>query len=42
MDTKSLSSKQVHWAKELSCYHFQIYYCQDKINEAADAMSKFS
>ena len=27
MDTKSLSSRQVRWAQELSQYHFQIYYC---------------
>ena len=26
MDTKSLSSRQVRWAQELSCYHFQIDY----------------
>ena len=26
MDTKSLSSRQVCWAKELSCYYFQIDY----------------
>ena len=38
MDTKSLSFKQVCWAQELSCYHFQIDYCQGKVNEAADAL----
>ena len=27
METKSLSSRQVCWAQELSCYHFQIDYC---------------
>ena len=27
METKSLSSKQVRWAQELSCYHFRIDYC---------------
>ena len=26
MKTKSLSSRQVRWAQELSCYHFQIDY----------------
>ena len=41
MDTKSLSSKQVRWAQELSCYHFQIDYCQGKANAAADALSRF-
>ena len=39
MDTKSLSSRQVRWAQELSCYHFQIDYCQNKANEAANALS---
>ena len=41
MDTKSLSFKQVRWAQKLSWYHFQIDYCQDKANAAADALSKF-
>ena len=41
MDTKSLSSRQVRWAQELSCYHFQIDYCQDKANGAADALSRY-
>ena len=27
MDIKSLSSRWVCWAQELSCYHFQIDYC---------------
>ena len=27
MNTKSLSSRQVYWAQELFCYHFQIDYC---------------
>ena len=27
IDTKSLSSRQVRWAQELSWYHFQINYC---------------
>ena len=41
MDTKSLSSKQVRWAQELSRYHFRIDYCQGKTNGAADALSCF-
>ena len=42
MDIKSLSSRQVRWAQELSKYYFQINYCQGKANEAADALSRFS
>ena len=42
MDTKSLSSCQVRWAQKLFCYHFQIDYCQGKVNRAADALSRFS
>ena len=41
MDTKSLSSRQVRWAQELSQYHFQIDYCQGKANTAANALSRF-
>ena len=41
MDMKSLSSCQVRWAQELSCYNFQIDYCQDKANRAADKLSRF-
>ena len=41
MDTKSLSSRQVRWAQELSCYHFQIDYCQGKANEATDTLSQY-
>ena len=41
MDTKSLSSRQVRWAQELSRYHFRIDYRQGKANAAADALSKF-
>ena len=41
MDTKSLSSRQVRWAQELSRYHFQIDYRQGKANGAADALSRF-
>ena len=41
IDTKSLSSKQVRWAQELSRYHFRIDYCQDKANGAADALFCF-
>ena len=42
MDTKSLSSRQVRWAQELSQYHFRIDYCQGKANGAANALSRFS
>ena len=41
IDTKSLSSRQVCWAQELSHYHFQINYCEGKANAAVDALSKF-
>ena len=41
MDTKSLSSKQVRWAQELSRYHFRIDYCQGKANGATDALFRF-
>ncbi len=41
MDTKSLSSRQVRWAQELSQYHFQIDYCEEKANAAVDALSRF-
>ena len=41
MDIKSLSSRQVRWAKELSRYHFRINYCQDKANGATNALSHF-
>ena len=41
MDTKSLSSRQVRWAQKLSQYHFQIDYCQGKVNVAVDILSKF-
>ena len=42
MDTKSLSSRQVRWAQELSCYHFCFDYQQDKVNGAADALLQYS
>ena len=41
MDTKSLSSRQVHWAQELSRYYFQINYCQSKANGAIDTLSRY-
>ena len=41
IDTKSLSSRQVRWNQKLSCYHFQIDYCQSKANGAADAFSEY-
>ena len=42
MDTKSLSSRQVRWAQELSCYHFCIDYRQGKANGAADTLLQYS
>ena len=41
MDTKSLSSHQIHFAQKLSQYHFRIDYCQRKANATADALSRF-
>ena len=41
MDTKSLSSRQVHWAQKLFRYHFRIDYWQGKANGAADALSQY-
>ena len=41
IETKSLSSRQVRWAQELSRYHFQIDYRQGKANGAADALSRY-
>ena len=41
MDTKSLSSKQVRWAQELSQYYFQIDYHQGKANGATNALSQY-
>ena len=41
MNTKSLSSRQVHWAQKLSRYHFQINYRRGKANGAADALSQY-
>ena len=41
MKTKSLSFRQIWWAQELSQYLFQIDYCQNKANGAADALSRF-
>ena len=42
INTKSLSSRQVRWAQELSWYHFRIDYSQGKANAAADTLSRFS
>ena len=42
MNMKSLSFWQVRWAQELFWYHFQINYCQGKVNAAANALSKIS
>ena len=41
MNTKSLSSRQVCWAQELSRYHFRINYRQSKANGAADTLSQY-
>ena len=41
MDMKSLSSRQVRWAQELSKYYFRIDYRHGKANEAVDAFSHF-
>ena len=38
IDTKSLSSRQVLWAQELSRYDFRIDYRQSKANGATDAL----
>ena len=38
MNKKSLSSRQIHWAKEYSHYRLQINYCQGKANRAANAL----
>ena len=42
MDTKSFSSRQVFWTRELSWWHFRIDYRQGKDNGAADALSHYS
>ncbi len=42
IDMKSVSSRQVCWAQELSQYYFQINYYQEKANTAANALSRFS
>ena len=41
MDTKSLSSKYVRLAQELSHYYFQINYRLGKANGAANALSQY-
>ena len=41
IDTKSLSSRQVRWAQQLSQYHFRIDYYQGKANATADALLEF-
>ncbi len=38
IDTKSLSSRQVQWAQELSRYHFRIDYRRGKANKATDTL----
>ena len=42
MDMKSLSSKHVCWAQELSHYYFRIDYFQGKANRAVDALSQYT
>ena len=39
--TKSLSSRQVRWAKEISWYYFQINDQQGKTNVSTDVLSRF-
>ena len=41
MDAKSPSFRYVHWAQELSWNDFQINYCQNKVNAAADTILQF-
>ncbi len=41
MDTKSLRSRQIRWAQELSRYQFWIDYRQSKANGAADILSRY-
>ena len=41
MDMKSLSSRQVRWAQELSRYYFQIDYRQSKANGAVNALFRY-
>ena len=41
IDTKSLSFRQVRWAKELSRYHFYIDYCQCRANRVEDILFRY-
>ena len=41
MDTKSLRSREVHWAQKLFRYHFWINYYQGKANGVADTLFYF-
>ncbi len=41
IDTKSLSSRQVRWAKKISWYHFWIDYRQRNANAVADVLFHF-
>lgn len=41
IEIKSLSSRQVCWAQELSQYSVWLDYCQGEPNEATDALSRF-
>ena len=42
IDTKSLSSRQVRWAQELSQYHFQNDYHQGKANKDINALLQYT
>ena len=41
METKSLSSRQVRWAKKLCRYHFQMNYRQGKANKVANTLFRY-
>ena len=41
INTKSLSSRQVCWAQELSRYYFRIDYCKGKAKKTIDALFQF-
>lgn len=41
MNTKSLSSRQIYWAQELSQYYFYIGYYQEKANTAINTLFQF-
>ena len=39
---KSLNSKQTWWTQKLSKYYFQIDYCKDKVDGAANILLQYS